>query len=205
MLRWMIPLVGLLVFACPISASAGMDPWLIDALRTGGNVLVMRHGATRADQKDTNPHDPSDWAHQRQLSEEGRATARTMGAALHALAVPVDQVRTSEFLRTIETGTLLGFGDVTPDEALTEGHMGMEARPGKGNGQALRRLAAMSPPSGTNIILVTHKPNIVDALGKPWSDVAEGETIVLLPDDMGGFFVLARITASEWESVAKAH
>jgi hypothetical protein len=31
--------------------------------------------------------------------------------------------------------------------------------------QALRKLAATLPAAGTNVVIVTHKPNIMDAFG----------------------------------------
>ena len=39
---------------------------------------------------------------------------------------------------------------------------------------AFRMLHATAPAPGTNAILITHKPNIVDALGKESLDVMEG-------------------------------
>ena len=204
MLRWMIPLVGLLVFACSFSASAEPDANLINALRAGGNVLVMRHGATRADQSDANPHDPMDWGHQRQLNDEGRAAARSMGVALHALRISVSQVQTSQFQRAVETGKLLGFGDVSLVDVLTEGHEGMSAKENARAGEGLRKLVATVPADGTNVILVTHKPNIVDAFGKDLSDVGEGETIVLHPDGKGGYVVIGRIKTADWGRLAQS-
>jgi hypothetical protein len=32
-----------------------------------------------------------------------------------------------------------------------------------------------APKKGENDILITHKPNIIDALGKDWFDVRQGE------------------------------
>src|SRR5438552_16671549 len=70
-LLWALPAVGQ-------SAPA----WLA-ALQAGGHVIVLRHGATYADQADTNPLDLKDTAHQRQLNDAGRAAAKAMGDALH--------------------------------------------------------------------------------------------------------------------------
>ena len=36
-------------------------------------------------------------------------------------------------------------------------------------------------PDGTNVIVVTHKPNVLDAFGKDWLDVAEGEASIFHP------------------------
>jgi phosphohistidine phosphatase SixA len=200
----MFPLAGILAFACSIQVSAEPDARLVNLLRSGGNVLVMRHGATRADQKDTNPHDPSDWAHQRQLSEEGRATARAMGAALHALNIPIDDVLTSEFLRAIETGTLLGFGEVSTSEILTEGHMGMASTEDRHRGAELRKLVATKPAGGGNVVFVTHRPNVIDAFGQQLADMGEGETAVFRPDGKGGYTLLERVRSDDWPQLAKA-
>src|SRR5262245_15782795 len=106
-------LAGLLAFLLSFGASAQVDPGMIPALRAGGNVIVLRHGATHADQADTDPLDPKDIAHQRQLNDAGRASAKAIGEALRALKVPVGQVTASQFQRAVETGKLLGFGEVT--------------------------------------------------------------------------------------------
>src|SRR5690349_670615 len=99
----------LLVSALPALAQSPAAPAWIGQLREGGFVVVMRHGATHADQVDAKPFDPSDIVHQRQLNDQGRATARIMGAALHGMEVPVFEVRTSLYHRAVETGMLLGY------------------------------------------------------------------------------------------------
>ena len=84
---------------------------VIKALRGGGHVIVFRHGATHADQADTDPLDITNVAKQRQLNDQGRALARAIGEAMRKLNIPVGQVVTSQFNRAVETGTLLGFGE----------------------------------------------------------------------------------------------
>ena len=69
---------------------------------------------------------------------------------------------------------------------------------------ALRALAAASPPAGTNIILVSHKPNIIDAFGKDWFDIREGEASIFRPDGKGGFTLVARVQIAEWGRLAQA-
>ena len=64
----------LLTFIAP--AHAQVDPGLMDAmkaLRGGGHVIVFRHGATHADQADTDPLNITNVAKQRQLNDQGRA------------------------------------------------------------------------------------------------------------------------------------
>jgi hypothetical protein len=65
-------------------------------------------------------------------------------------------------------------------------------------------MAGTMPPPGTNVIVVTHKPNIVDAFGKDWFDVREGEASVFKPDGNGGYKSIARIQAGDWSKLAQA-
>jgi hypothetical protein len=67
---------------------------------------------------------------------------------------------------------------------------------------AMKKLAATAPPAGTNVILISHKPNIMDAFGKDWFDVREGEASVFKPDG-NGYKVVARIQASDWGTLAQ--
>jgi phosphohistidine phosphatase SixA len=195
-LLWVVPALA--------QSSATAAPAWIAALRDGGYVIVVRHGATYADQADTNPLDPKDTAHQRQLNDAGRAAAKSMGDALRKLKIPVGKVQTSQFQRAVETGTLLGFGEVSSTADIAEG--GLVVTPNENNRRtaALRTLAATPPPAGTNIVLVTHKPNIVDAFGKDWFDVREGEASILRPDGKGGYTLAARVQAAEWTRLAQA-
>jgi phosphohistidine phosphatase SixA len=206
MLHW-LRLAGFLMLLWVVPALAQSSPtapaWAA-ALRDGGYVIVLRHGATYADQADTNPLDPKDTTHQRQLNDAGRAAAKSMGDALRTLKIPVGKVQTSHFQRAVETGTLLGFGEVSSTADLAEG--GLVVTPNENNRRAaaLRTLAATPPPVGTNIVLVTHKPNIVDAFGKDWFDVREGEASIFRPDGKGGFTAVARVQVAEWAPLAKA-
>ena len=183
--------------------SAPAQPDWIKALRDGGYVIIFRHGATYQDQADTDPLNPKNVLKQRQLNDEGRALAKTIGESLHKLRIPVGQVHTSLFQRAIDTGALMGFGDVTVSADYTEG--GLVVTPIENNRRtaALRKMAGTMPPAGTNVIVVTHKPNIVDAFGKDWFDVREGEASVFKPDGNGGYKPIARIQAGDWSKLAQ--
>jgi hypothetical protein len=39
----------------------------------------------------------------------------------------------------------------------------------------------LAPKVGTHTVLITHKPNIIDALGKDWFAVKEGEASIFRP------------------------
>jgi phosphohistidine phosphatase SixA len=190
---WALPALG--------QGAATLPEW-VNALRAGGHVIVLRHGATNPDQADTDPLNFKNVAQQRQLNDNGRMLARSIGDSLRKLKIPVGSVHTSMFQRAIETGQLLGFGDVTPTADVTEG--GLVVSPNENNRrmQALRKLAATVPAAGTNVFIVSHKPNIMDAFGKDWFDVREGEASVFKPDGSGGYKLVVRVQAEEWSRIA---
>jgi phosphohistidine phosphatase SixA len=175
----------------------------INAVRQGGYVIVFRHGATHQDQADTDPLNPKNVAQQRQLNEAGRAKAKEIGEAFRKLRIPVGQVQSSVFNRAVETGTLMGLGEVTSTLDLAEGGLVVTPIENNRRAQALRKLAATVPPAGTNIVVVTHKPNILDAFGKDWFDVREGEASVFQPGG-GGYKLIVRVPADEWSKLAQA-
>ena len=195
------------LFGC-LSVAANSQPapsqaeW-IDALRQGGHVIVFRHGATFSDQADTDPLNPKNVAQQRQLNDDGRSLAKAIGEAMHKLRIPVGEVQTSLFQRAVDTGTLLGYGEVKASADISEG--GLVVSPDENNrrAKALRDMLAKAPATGKNIILITHKPNIVDALGKDWFDVREGEASIFKPEG-GKYRLIARVQMDDWPKIAAA-
>ena len=175
----------------------------ISALRQGGHVIVFRHGATHNDQADTDPLNLTNVAKQRQLNDEGRALAKSIGESMRKLKIPVGQVQTSMFQRAVDTGTLLGFGDVKATADVTEG--GLVVTPIENNRRtdAFRKLVAEMPAAGTNTVIVSHKPNIMDAFGKDWFDVSEGEASIFKPNGSGGYALVTRVKAVDWTKLAQ--
>jgi phosphohistidine phosphatase SixA len=196
-------LFGVFPLAASSQPASSQAEW-IDAVRQGGHVIVFRHGATHSDQADTDPLNPKNVANQRQLNDDGRALAKSIGESMHKLRISVGQVQTSMFQRAVDTGTLLGFGEVRTSADITEG--GLVVTPNENNRrtQAFRKLVGAQPPAGSNIVIVSHKPNIMDAFGKDWFDVREGEASVFKPDGNGGYKLIVRIQANEWSKLAQA-
>ena len=196
-------LLGLLPVAANSQPAAAQAEW-IDALRQGEHVIVFRHGATYSDQADTDPLNPQNVAKQRQLNDDGRALAKSIGESMHKLRIPVAQVQTSMFQRAVDTGTLLGFGGVKASPDITQG--GLVVTPIENNRRtaALRKLVGAQPPAGSNIVIVSHQPNIMEAFGKDWFDVREGEASVFKPDGNGGYKLIVRILPNEWSELAQA-
>lgn len=189
---------GALITALPALA----QPEWVTALHGGGYVIVMRHGATHQDQADTDPLNLANVAQQRQLNDAGRAKAREIGAAMKKLGIPVGQVVSSQYFRAIETARLLGFGEPQPTADVSEG--GQVVTPIENNRRtaALRKLAATAVP-GTNVMVVSHKPNIMDAFGKDWFDIREAEISIFKPDGAGSYRPVARVQADEWAKLAQ--
>lgn len=191
-----------------LPAAAGAQPassqaeWIND-LRLGGYMIVLRHGATVSGHAGTDSMSRPNAPAERQLNDEGRAQAKSIGEALRKLKIPVGLVLTSTIQRAVDTGTLLGFGEVTATSDLAESGHGDSADANNWRAQAFRKLVAQRPPADNNVVIVTHKPNIIDAFGTDWADVREGEASVFEPDGNGGYRLIARIQASEWSRLAQ--
>ena len=195
-------IVGLALGLWPGLALSQTPDW-IDGLKQGGYVIVLRHGATHQDQADTDPLNHKNVAAQRQLNDDGRAKARAFGEALRKLQIPVAQVQTSLFNRAVETGTLIGLGTVTQTADITEGGLVVTPIENTRRAQALRKIASTNPPAGSNVIVVTHKPNILDAFGKDWFEIKEGEASVFKPEGTG-YKLIARVQMDDWSKFAAA-
>jgi hypothetical protein len=122
---------------------------------------------------------------------------------MRKLKIPVGEVHTSKIYRAIETGKLM-FPELTPMPTMDLVETGQVSTPIENNRRiaAIRKLAATVPPAGTNVVAVTHKPNILDAFGKDWFDLAEGEASIFKPDGNAYAFVV-RVKADEWAKLAQ--
>ena len=195
-----LAIAAFLLALSPGLALSQTPDWL-DGLKQGGYVIVLRHGATHQDQADTDPLNPANVTKQRQLNDDGRAKARALGEALRKLQIPVAQIHSSQFNRAVETATLIGLGTVTQTADISEGGLVVTPIENTRRAQAMRKLASTVPPAGANIIMVTHKPNIMDAFGKDWFDVREGEASVFKPDGVG-YKLVSRVLADDWSKYA---
>src|SRR4029077_4111059 len=113
-------LLAVSAFAGRGVADAG-DSKVVQELRAGGLVIVVRHGATFPDQADTDPLNFDNIAAQRNLNDKGKALAKTFGDALRQARVPVGKVYTSKYNRAYETAVIAGFANIEKTTDITEG------------------------------------------------------------------------------------
>ncbi len=187
--------------ACACAQTVDMQA-LVTGLKQGGYVIVFRHGATNRDQADTDPLNPDNIAKQRLLSANGIDVAKQVGASFRKLGIQFGGVYTSKFNRAVETGRLISGGEVTATLDVTEGGLVVTPIENDRRAEALKKMAGTAPAAGRNTLIVTHKPNILDAFGKDWFEVKEGEASVFKPDASGKAVLVARLQAAEWIKAA---
>jgi phosphohistidine phosphatase SixA len=195
--------VALLAFfaVCAYAQTVDMKT-LVGELHQGGYVIVFRHGATNRDQADTDPLHHDNIAQQRLLSAKGKEVAQQVGEAFKTLGIPLGEVYTSKFNRAVETGKLVSGSDVTSTLDITEGGLVVTPIENDRRAEALKKMASTVPEVGKNTLIVTHKPNIIDAFGKDWFEVKEGEASIFKPDSAGKAILVARVQAVDWIKAA---
>lgn len=168
---------------------------LVNSLREGGYVLVMRHASSPRETPDRQSANADNVKLERQLDEAGRAGATAMGKALRDLKIPIGEALTSPTYRALETVRLAQLAKARSHVELGDGGQSMQ---GVSDAQAAwLRARATQFPTGTNTIVVTHMPNISGAFPS-WDAVADGEVVVVGPDGKGGTRQAGRITIEEW-------
>jgi phosphohistidine phosphatase SixA len=168
---------------------------LVTSLKKGGYVLVMRHASSPRDVPDTQTANADNVRMERQLDDAGRRTSAAMGKALRDLKIPVGDVLSSPTYRALETVKLAQLPSVQPHAELGDGGQSMQSASDP-QAQWLRERANRLP-KGTNTIIVTHMPNISRAFPE-WGAVADGEVVVVGPDEKGLPRALGRIKIEEW-------
>ena len=176
---------------------------ILQMLRPGGYVIVFRHGATYPDQADTDPLHADNIAKQRQLNDKGRADAKEVGEVFRAAGVPIGKSYSSRFYRAVETARLIGGREPQATLDVTEGGLVVSPNENNRRAQAFRAIVATVPDPGTNTLVVTHKPNILDVFGRDWFEVKEGEASIFKPDGNGTYTLIARVQVGQWMAAKK--
>src|SRR5262244_3067126 len=125
--------------------AAENDKEIVQALRAGGLVIVVRHGATFPDQADTDPLNFDNIAAQRNLNDKGKALAKAFGEATRQAGVPIGKVYTSKYNRAYETAVIAGFKDIEKTADLTEGGLVVSPNENSRRIEAFRKMLAAAP------------------------------------------------------------
>jgi phosphohistidine phosphatase SixA len=168
---------------------------LVAALRNGGYVIVMRHASSPREAPDRATANRDNINLERQLDERGRSSAVAMGNAIRNLKIPIGEVFTSPTYRAIETVRLAQLPAPHAQAELGDGGQSMQAadeRQAKWLNDRVSRASA-----GTNIVVVTHMPNLARAFPE-WGAIADGEAIVVKPDGKGRATIVGRIKIEDW-------
>jgi phosphohistidine phosphatase SixA len=175
---------------------------LVQHLRDGGYVLLLRHAHAPASPPSKEIADQSNLTLERQLDEQGRDSAKAMGKAIKKLRIPIGLVLSSPTYRAMETVRLAGLGTAQPTAQLGDGGQSMARDAVSGQASWLRSTVASQPKPGSNTLLVTHMPNIQTAFPDDAADLSDGEMLVFRPDKAGGAKLVAKIKIEDWPGLA---
>ena len=167
---------------------------LVEALQGGGYVIYVRHAAADPTESDDDPQNLANCDGQRNLTEQGRAAAGTIGEAFRALDIPVGRVLSSAFCRARQTAQL-AFGKTQITAELTA----LPADPGQDGSPALGRLLSLPPHGATNTVLVLHDLSLTATTG---ISIGEGEAAIFAPLGADGFTLVGRLLPQEWAGLA---
>lgn len=199
MSRWIVSLLPMVAcLAVGPALAASFTPGLLDGLRHGGYVLVMRHASSPSTPPDEGTADPENAGLEQQLDEQGRATAENMGRAFQSLHIPIGDVYSSPTYRARETVKLAHFGTPKLTPELGDQGQSMARIQGPGPAAWLRAKVTEMPAPGYNDILVTHMPNIAAAFPAQAQGLGDGETLIFKPDSKGQTKFLAAIPITDW-------
>ena len=182
----------------PAAAQTPMlsGPALVEALKKGGHVIVLRHTSSPREVPDERTANADNKPPERQLDETGRKDATALGQALRKLAIPVGAVVTSPTYRARET---VRFAQLPKPEVAAElGDRGQSMQGVTEADGAWLRTRAAQFPSGTNTILVTHLPNITRAFPDHATGIGDGDALVFGPDGKGGAKLVALVKIGQW-------
>jgi len=181
------------------AAPQGRVGLLIEQMRAGGLVLVIRHERTEIPSREDDYTRPAnDCTAQRNLSVAGLAGSQETGVALRALGIPVTTVISSPMCRATETARFM-FGSYSVEPRLIHHNPdvpGDMERAGETFAEILRSL----PPIAGNTALIGHAANIARATGLR---LAEGEIGVVRVAADGSFTVVGQVLGSDLGPLAR--
>lgn len=182
--------IGLLPLLATAPAAIASDPdsaALWRRLKAGRHVLLMRHAATVPGIGDPAGFDLARCGTQRNLSDEGRASARRVRAAFERHAIPLAAVLSSRWCRCLDTAQL-AFGRVQPSPMIDSMFTDDEAA--RRSKLAAVRAYLQAYKAEGNLVMVTHDVNIRALADR---SVVQGEMVVATIRPDGNLNVVATL------------
>jgi phosphohistidine phosphatase SixA len=176
----------LLFAALLLPSVADANERLWELLRTGGQVVLLRHTETTPGSGDPSGFRIDDCSTQRNLSPQGRVQAQRIGQALRERGVRIGEVLSSRWCRALDTAQLaFGRHQVWPELNSTyDNPTGRDQQ-----AQAVRqRIAAYR--GADNLFLVGHGSNILTLTG---IHPSQGGMVVVTPGGANGFVIAGRL------------
>lgn len=138
---------------------------LIKALQGGGYIIYMRHEKTlrKSASRDGLEIDFTQCNTQRNLSQEGIESARHTGHIIKSLAIPIGEVRSSPYCRTVDTAQLV-YGKYEIDNKLAFSLAKKKAESDLLGKYLLDSMLA-THDIDKNTVFVGHTANLKDGLG----------------------------------------
>ena len=180
-------LLLVLMLLVPSSITFASEKELIEQMRSGNAVLLIRH-ALAPGVGDPEEFDLTDCSTQRNLNDAGREQARAIGDWLRARGIQQAKVYSSQWCRCLDTARLMDIGPVKPLAALNSFFERPEDR--EPNLSALRDFIHANTKQGALVIMVTHQVTISGLTGI-WTDPGHGRLV--RPAKAGGIELLGEL------------
>jgi phosphohistidine phosphatase SixA len=133
---------------------------------------------------------------ERQLDARGARLACALGASLKSLAIKVSPVYCSPAFRAHEALKLAGLEQIISAPELDEEPDSIR------HTRWLRAQSSRSPPIGSNTLLMTHLPNLLEAFDGLGS-VEVGEMLVYMTAQTDTGLLIARVRIEEWPRLSQ--
>lgn len=185
-----------LAFAAPFAPQAQPAELrrdaLMDALKSGGYTVILRHARTDRSFNEVRDPVPVKRDEQRNLNDDGIRDAALMGVVLRRHGISFAEVIASPMYRCVETAEM-AYGKPTSTT------MALRVFPSTPEQAAL---VAQAPSPGTNRLLVTHHFVIETHVpGIRPGDIGEGEAVVVRSTG-GSVELVGRILLDDWRALA---
>ena len=165
-------------------------------IQKGGYVIFFRAAATDPSRQDTDLNNPANCEEQRRLSGLGRTQSKVIGKSFKKLNIPVGDIVTSLYCRSVNTARL-AFGRANPTLSLSN-VAELTGEKKMLRVESLRDMLASVPKKGSNTVIVGH-----DGIFKEIAGVSlkEGESAIYKPNGSGDTRLVTRVNPNGWQKV----